>query len=251
MPDAYRDDLAFIHDAGFGNHARAAAPVFLKALRQAGIERGLVVELGCGSGILSAEIVAAGYDLLGFDISPAMVALARKRVPKARFKVQSLWSAEIPPCSALVAVGEILNYLFDETNSDAALSKLFRRVRDALRPGGVFLFDISEPSRLPSGRQTLFREGADWAILWEADVDRLRKRLTRRMTSFRKVGKLYRRDREVHELRLLQGKVLAEELRQLGFRVRLMRSYGSFRFPPGVVALLARVGAACRAGPSA
>src|SRR5882757_1954445 len=69
MTDSYRDDLAHIHDAGFGGFARAAAPVLVEALKAGGIDQGLVIDLGCGSGILSRAIYQAGYDVLGVDIS--------------------------------------------------------------------------------------------------------------------------------------------------------------------------------------
>jgi SAM-dependent methyltransferase len=240
MADAYRDDLAYVHDVGFGGYARNAAPVLLQALRQRGLTNGRVVELGCGSGILSAEVAAAGYDVEGFDISPAMIALARARVPGGRFHEQSLWSVDIPPCVAVAAVGECVNYLFDRANTDRALAKLFRRVYAALRPGGVFLFDVAEPGRVPgAGPQRGFREGEDWATLVVATEDRARRRLTREITSFRKVGELYRRDHEVHRLRLLDSRELADQLRRIGFRVRRLRGYGSWRFPPGYTALLA------------
>src|SRR5437660_12344075 len=106
MPDAYHDDLAYVHDAGYGRFARAAAPVLLGELRRHGVTGGRVIDLGCGSGILAAEVAAAGYDVLGFDISRAMIALARKRAPKARFREQSLWTANLPACVAVTAVGE-------------------------------------------------------------------------------------------------------------------------------------------------
>ena len=57
----YEDDLAYIHDPGFGGFARQTAPELLKILRQAGIQQGLVVDLGCGSGIWPAKLVKAGY----------------------------------------------------------------------------------------------------------------------------------------------------------------------------------------------
>jgi SAM-dependent methyltransferase len=241
MTDAYHDDLAYIHDAGYGAFARSAASVLLGALRRQGLPRGLVVDLGCGSGILAADIAAAGYDVLGFDVSPAMLTLARKRVPQACFRHQSLWAAELPSCVAVTAIGECFNYLFDRTNSDKALEQLLRRVYDALCPGGLLLFDVAEAGRVPgSGRQKQFREEADWAVLVEAEEDRERRWLTRRITSFRKIGKLYRRDHEVHQLRLFKGSEVVGLMRRLGFRVRLLRGYGSFRFPPGYVGLLGR-----------
>jgi SAM-dependent methyltransferase len=241
MADAFREDLAYIHDAGFGGYARSAAPALLRALRRAGAERGLVIDLGCGSGILAAEIAAAGYEVLGYDISEAMIALARRRVPQARFCAQSLWAADLPPCVAVTAIGECFNYLFDPDNTDQALAKLFRRIHDALCPGGLLLFDVAEPGRVPGpGPRRDYREGDDWAVLVTTEEDRRRRQLTRRITSFRKVGKRYRREQEVHRLRLLSGAALARQLRGIGFRLRLLRRYGEFRFPPGYVALLGR-----------
>ena len=49
MADAYREDLAHIHDAGFGALARSAAAVLVEALHQQGKHEGLVVDLGCGA----------------------------------------------------------------------------------------------------------------------------------------------------------------------------------------------------------
>ena len=78
---AYDTDLAFIHDAGFGHVACAASDELLDMLKRQKINAGTVVELGCGSGILSDRLAQAGFDVVGYDISPAMVELARKRVP--------------------------------------------------------------------------------------------------------------------------------------------------------------------------
>ena len=61
------------------------------------------------------------------------------------------------------------------------------------------------------------------------EEDRQRQLLTRRITSFRQVGELYRRDQEVHRQRLLAGSELAAQLRSIGFRVRILRGYGPLR----------------------
>jgi SAM-dependent methyltransferase len=241
MTDFYRDDLAYIHDAGFGHFARAAAPVVLEALRRKGIERGLVVDLGCGSGILARALSKEGYDILGIDISPAMVALAQARVPRGQFRVESLLTAEILPCVVVTAVGECLNYLFDGRNSKTKLAQLFRRIYAALRAEGLFLFDVAEPGRVPgTGLERSYFEGDGWAALVTSEEDRHRKLLTRRITSFRQVGDLYRRDQEVHRQRLLSRSELTSELRKIGFRVRTLRSYGPLRFGRGHVGFLGR-----------
>ena len=98
---AYRDDLAYIHDAGFGGFVSGATPWLLKTLRGSGIERGLVVDLGCGSGIWSAALAQAGYEVLGYDISPAMLAMCRQRVPTGEFRQASFLDAGLPRCAAV------------------------------------------------------------------------------------------------------------------------------------------------------
>jgi SAM-dependent methyltransferase len=241
MTDAYRDDLAHIHDAGFGGFAQAAAPVLVQALNAGGINQGLVIDLGCGSGILSRAIYQAGYDVLGVDISEAMIALARQRVPRGEFRVESLLKAKLPPSVAVAAVGEAINYLFDPENGRPSLAKLLQQIHDALQPGGVFLFDVAEPGRVPgSGPVRTYFEGNDWAVLVSTEEDRKRRFLARTITSFRQVGELYRRDQEVHCQRLLPRSELAAQLRSIGFRVRVLRGYGRLRFGKGHVGLLAR-----------
>jgi SAM-dependent methyltransferase len=237
--DAYKDDLAYIHDVGFGDFAKNAAPGLLEILRQNGIHKGLVVDLGCGSGIWVRELSRAGYDVLGIDISPAMIEIARKRVPSARFQTASLLRAKLPECDAVTSVGECLNYLFDQSNSVGQLRRLFHRVYAALKPGGVFIFDIAEPGRGEGPRQT-HREGKDWAVLVEVDEDTRTNRLTRRIASFLKVGALYRRDEEVHRLQLYRRSEVAKELRDVGFRVRTVREYGHQRMIQGCVGFVAR-----------
>jgi SAM-dependent methyltransferase len=241
MTRGYGHDLAYIHDVGFGHFARGAAPFLLRLLRQKGKTDGLVVDLGCGSGILAKELRDSGYRVLGFDLSPAMIDIARERVPTADFRVRSFLSAKLPRCAAVTAIGEILNYLFDQRNTERTLRQFFRRVHDALDVDGVFLFDVATPGRVPSdGPQKSYREDGDWAVLVEAEEDKTRRRLTRRITSFRRVGELYRRDHEVHRLHLFDPPKLVRQLRAAGFRVRMLSGYGELQFPPGLVGFHAR-----------
>jgi SAM-dependent methyltransferase len=239
--DAYRRDLAYIHDAAFGHFALAAAPVLLDALKQRRLKRGLVVDLGCGSGILSRAVFDAGYEALGIDVSGAMIALARQNAPRATFRQESILAAQIPPCVAVAAVGEGLNYLFDASHSHSRLRHLYGRIYRALAPGGCFLGDVAEPGRVRGKLQSKsFWEGDGWVVLVNATEDPRRRLLTREITSFCKVGHLYRRDHEVHQQTLLPRMELARELRRIGFRVRILKSYGSLRFGPGHAGFLAR-----------
>jgi SAM-dependent methyltransferase len=232
----YHADLAHVHDDGFGGPARGAAETLLAALARAGVSSGRVVDLACGSGILSQRLSDAGFAVLGIDLSPDMLDLARRRAPKAEFVKGSLLSAELPACVAVAIVGEGVNYLFDETHSKRAVAKLFGRIYEALSPGGVLLFDAAGPRREPARN---FREGDGWAVLFESKADARRKILTRTITTFRRAGELYRRDEEVHRLRLLAPDEVLALLRVAGFRARVLSAYGAFRFPPGWAGFLA------------
>lgn len=241
MASGYREDVAYIHDVGFGHFARNAAPELLKILRQQGLVRGLVVDLGCGNGIWARELCDAGYEVLGVDQSEAMLAIARKRVPDAEFHCGSFVTAKLPPCIAVTAVGECFNYVFDRRNTAPRLLGLFRRVHNALVSGGLFIFDVAGPGRIPgAGTQRRWWEGEDWAVLVETEKDRRRSILTRRITSYRRIGTLYRRDEEVHRQRLYAPSELARQLRGCGFRVRTLRGYGKLGFPPGLYGFLTR-----------
>ena len=63
----YSTDLAYIHDVGFGELAERAGPEAIRILGTRGLRRGLLVEVGCGSGTLARHLVDAGYDIVGFD----------------------------------------------------------------------------------------------------------------------------------------------------------------------------------------
>jgi len=241
---AYDRDLAYIHDTGFTGFARKAAPGLLRLLRQSRILGGLVVDAGCGSGVWARELTERGYDVLGIDISAHMIRLARRQAPAAKFQIGSFLSAALPPCDALTAIGECINYAFDRSSGKKGLTQFFHRVHGALRPGGVFIFDIVEPGVVPEGPQRRFLEGPDWAILLEAREDRRRKTLTRQIASFRRMGKLYRRSEEIHRLHLYSGSELLAELSRAGFEASLLGGYGRFRFPPAHVGFLARKPAA-------
>jgi SAM-dependent methyltransferase len=237
---AYREDLAYIHDAGFGRFAHGAAALLLEELTRQGVDRGLVIDMGCGSGILSEALAGRGFDLLGIDLSPALIARARKRVPDGVFRVESLLTAQLPPSVAVAIVGECVNYLFDEKHSVEGVRQVLRRAFEALTPGGLLVFDAAEPGRVPGGTVRSWAEGEDWAVLVSTQEDRQQRLLTRHITSFRKVGELYRRDHEVHQLRLLPHEQVERWLRDIGFQTRLLAAYGAVPLPTGLVGFLAR-----------
>ncbi|PSB54195.1 class I SAM-dependent methyltransferase [Chamaesiphon polymorphus] len=234
----YNADLAYIHDVGFRDYALKSAPGVLEILTARQIPTGLIVDLGCGSGLLTELLERDGYRVLGIDISPAMISIAQERVPTAEFRIESLFTAEIPACAAVVSIGECLNYVFDD-NCDLVLNDLFQRIYRALIPGGIFIFDIVTPGQVPAGEVVKnFTEGQDWIVLVEKQEDLTRQILTRRIITFRQIGELYRRSEEVHLQRLFDVESIAKKLEQIGFRVEILDRYGQFRLPPARVAFI-------------
>ncbi|AFZ16636.1 class I SAM-dependent methyltransferase [Allocoleopsis franciscana] len=237
----YKEDLAFIHDVGFADYALKSAPGLLEILKQNQIGEGLVVDLGCGSGLWALELTKAHYQVLGVDLSKSLIAIARQRVPEAEFRIGSLFQADIPPCNAVTSIGECLNYLFDSNNNHQTLIQLFSGIYRALTPGGVFIFDMAEPGQVLQETPTQgFTEGDDWIVLVEKAENREQKTLTRRIITFRKVGGHYRRDDEVHHLQLYDATEVAQELSAIGFQVQMMPSYGHYSLPKAHTAFIAR-----------
>lgn len=234
----YGEDLAYIHDVGHGDFAKRAAPALLAELRRARIHKGLVVDLGSGSGQWAEALGRAGYDVLGVDLSPALVARARRRAPRARFRVGSLLTAVLPPCVAVTSIGECLGYAAAASRR-RSLAALFARVHGALAPGGLFVFDLLEPRRRPAVALR-HRVGSDWAVLVCVEEDPRRRRLVRHIVGLRRLGGHCRRVEEVHRVRLVTRQEVVAELRRVGFRVRVVRGYGALRFRPGHVGFLAR-----------
>jgi SAM-dependent methyltransferase len=240
IESGYRADLAYIHDVGHGAIARDAAARLIKEL--AGLGRtGTVVDVGCGSGILAQAMTEAGFGVIGVDVSEAMLALARTRAPNAEFRIGSFVATALPEGVAVTAVGEVLCYAFDSANGDRERAAWFRRAHDTLCPGGVLLFDIAGPERVPlRGSHRTFATESDWVVLTEASVEETSGMLVRNITSFRRIGTLYRRDDEVHRLSLIDPATMLEMLRAVGFEAEIIPAYGSVSLPRGVVAFLCR-----------
>ncbi len=119
-----------------------------------------------------------------------------------------------------------MNYL----NSGKAMRRTMRKVFAALRPGGVFVFDIRHPANRPVASRDHHRITEDWVCCARIEEDYRKNRLTRYITTFRgtKEGN-YRRDEEVHRLTVFSRRDVTEWLRKIGFRVKTRRAYGTYK----------------------
>lgn len=229
----YGEDLAYIHDAGFGDLAREAAPWVLRALEEGERPASFVVELGCGSGILLRELTAAGLGACGIDTSEALLERAQRAAPGALLRRDSLWTAEIPSCDAVIAMGEGLNYLPPGNGDAVDLAAVLGRIFRALEPAGILLFDLLLESQETETAYRTWASGPDWAVLAEVAPGPRAQVLDRRITTFRQVGEHYRRESEVHRLRLWSQREVSEALEQTGFSFRIHGGYGGRKVGPG------------------
>ena len=238
--NGYREAIAYVHHVGFDFHSKNVHTALFDFLDPS-LEAGdLVVELGCGTGLLAGPILEYGYSYIGIDLSKEMLAIARRLNPKATFVRTSVYQYKLPNSGAVIAFGEIFNYCFDRTVTLARLKKIFKAIYSSLKPGGSFIFDCAGPGRgnFEENRQRNF-SGDDWALMLTTSEDKNKQMLTRAMESFVKRGANYQRDKETHQLRLFSRTNIKELLREAGFLVKIKSGIGTDDFPQGLFAVVA------------
>jgi hypothetical protein len=178
-----------------------------------------------------------------------MLALARQRAPEATFLEASLHEVKLPRCAAMTALGECVNYLFDPEDVDvpaaiagvALLRSLFARVHVALRPGGLFVFDVAEPGQVPPNQPRHgMTSGPFWVVSVDVREDPRARILTRSMSLLRFEGGDLRRGEEAHRQRLYPKKEVKTALVEAGFEVRTARAYGTVPLALAHTAFFAR-----------
>jgi SAM-dependent methyltransferase len=233
----YRQDLATVHHRGFGFHAASCAPGILDFLAPVRARQGLVLELGCGTGLLTRELIAAGHRVMATDASPAMLHIAGGLVGDAVEEVRQLTLPDdpLPPADAIVAVGHPISYLPDAEAIDRALVAM----AGALRPGGLVAFDVCDLDYAEARRDDrgIGRAGDDWAIITEFSVPSP-DRFVRDITTFvPNPDGSWRRDREHHENVLVDTAQIPALLRRHGVESRVGSAFGSETLPPGLRAV--------------
>jgi SAM-dependent methyltransferase len=231
MLPLYQSDLAYVHATAFETIAAGAAGEIVRRLQSSTVDIHKIMDVGCGAGPLTRALVNAGFDVTGIDTSAELLEMARANVPTAHLIHASAYATPLDGYEAVVAVGEPLTYHSDAREADSLVSGFFRRVADALPPGGIFIFDVIGLGK-PSLAGRTWRSGDDWAVLVETTEDQNERRLLRDIQVFRRVGGAYRRSQEVHQVRLFDISVLRRELAACGFAIEISDSYGAQALPP-------------------
>jgi SAM-dependent methyltransferase len=235
----YRRDLARVHHLGYGFHADACAPGILALLEPIRDRDGLVLELGCGSGLLTRHLVDAGHRVIATDASPAMLDLAREVAAGAEsVRRLALPDDPLPACDAIVSVGHVLSYLPDEVAVERALVA----VAAALRPGGVLALDLCDLRWGEARRndRSQGRVGEDWAVIARFSVPRPNLFVREITTFLRNEDGTWRRDDERHENVLLDTSALPGVLATHGVVAHVATSFGEEELPEGLVTIVGR-----------
>ena len=197
------------------------------------VRRGLVVEIGCGSGLLTRELAGAGHRVVATDASPAMLDLARHgAVGAEEIRRLTLPGDPLPEADAIVGVGHALNYLPDADAIEQALRVMAR----ALRPGGVLAVDICDLEYGHHRRQApnLGRVEEDWAIVSRFSTPSP-DRFVREMTTFvRTDDGSWRRDDERHDNVLVDTARIPTLLASEGLEAEVRSSFGAEENPVGL-----------------
>ena len=143
-------------------------------LKEYGIEDGLVLDLGCGTGSMTELLAGAGYDMIGVDASEEMLELADEKKEKSGhdilYLLQDMREFELyGTVRAIVSVCDSLNYVTEE----ADLFQVFRLAHNYLDPDGVFLFDMNTVYKYAEilGESVIAENREEGSFIWENYYD--------------------------------------------------------------------------------
>jgi len=211
--DLFMDDIPY----------REWAAYVTGLLRSRGIEDGLVLELGCGTGTFTELLAQAGYDMTGIDSSVEMLeaAAAKKEASGADilYLAQDMREFELyGTMRAVVSVCDSMNYITQEEE----LKKVFSLVNNFLDPGGVFIFDMKTPYyfREEMGDCVIAENREEASLIWENTYYEEEKMNEYDLTLFIKRSDGYfERRTETHLQRAYETEQVVSLLKEAGLAV--------------------------------
>lgn len=206
--DAYTS-FAAVYDTFMDNIPYEEWKSYLKELlKEYGVQDGLVLDLGCGTGTMTELLAADGYDMIGVDNSEEMLEIAREKQIKSGHEIlyllQDMREFELyGTVGAVFSICDSLNYITEPEE----LKQVFRWVNNYLDPGGIFIFDFNTEYKYREvlGDQTIAEAREDCSFIWDNyyyEEERINEYelnlFIREDAESETEGDLYRRFRETH-----------------------------------------------------
>lgn len=113
-------------------------------LTEYGVDNGLVLDLGCGTGSITELMAKEGYDMIGIDNSEEMLSIAMEKREKSGYNIlylcQDMREFELyGTVRAIISICDSVNYIMEEDE----LLEVFKLVNNYLDRGGIFIFDLN------------------------------------------------------------------------------------------------------------
>lgn len=113
-------------------------------LRSNGVDGGLLLDLGCGTGTLSFLLEGKGYDIIGVDVSEDMLAVANEK--KYDENSSAIFLCQSGEELDLYGTIDCAVCSLDTVNHISTLEKIretFEKISLFMNMGGIFIFDIN------------------------------------------------------------------------------------------------------------
>ena len=140
-------------------------------LKENGIEDGLILDLGCGTGKLTRLMEQKGYDMIGVDNSFEMLDIAREQDSEnILYLMQDMREFELyGTVRAVYSACDSVNYILEEEE----LLEVFKLVNNYLDPGGLFIFDINSSYKYHEllAENTFAETREEGSFIWENYFD--------------------------------------------------------------------------------
>lgn len=218
--EAY-SDFASVYDTFMDETPYEEWADFLHGLlTEDGIEEGLVLDLGCGTGSLTRLLAGKGYDMIGVDYSPQMLQIARDKEEDSSilYLLQDMREFELyGTVAAVVSVCDSVNYITEPED----LRDVFKLVNNYLDPNGLFIFDFNTEYKYSQviGDAVIAENRDECSFIWDNYYDEESKINEYDLTIFvREEQDLFRKFEEVHYQRGYTLAEMKELLEQAGLR---------------------------------